>query len=821
MLGILKKRWWAVAAAALVLCALLLGLARRPDAAPDADPAAAAPTEAPPPVDGRIPGLSWPGDTGAEDPDAGKIRISELMIRNKAVLRDEDGDFSDWIELFNCSGEAVDLSGWRLTDRVSRPGWTFPEGTVLSPDGRLLVFADGKDRADHTTFSLSAGETLYLVTDLGVLADGVLCPEGEADRSWLPDGSGGCAECLYPTPGYPNDGAGYAAFMEEQLCDSPLQIHEVSTFNRTDRWLGTLGYSDWVELKNVSDAPLQASDYFLSDDLDAPELYRLPEKTLAPGELLLIRCDDSAPTGGLAPVCSAFSLSSDGDRLYLFGSEGALADYASLRDIPAAGSYGRMDGENGWFLFAVASPGSENAGGERRIADKPRSAAPDGVFDGVERVTVVLEGEGEIHYTVDGSCPSAASPVYTEPIVLEKTGIVRAISIQEGALPSRALTLSYFLNEGHSLPVVSLVSDNDRLDWIYNGAHKGIEAPASLSFYEDGGSFTIPCGVKMHGETSLILPKKNMSLRFRGAYGQGELHYDLFGGGVTDFNDLLLRAGQDYYHAIVRNELCTELALQATDSVICSRSRYCVLYIDGRYWGIYALGEKLNEAMYAHLAGVSRDSVTVDQPPLYYAHAMYQEVFDYATTHDMSDPDLYAELCSRLDVQSLADWVVLEGVFANSDLAFGNVRYCRSTETDGKWRVMLYDLDSTFYSEEHCFSETLSPFARSQRQTGQLLGALLRAPAFRDLLLARAGELIRGPLSNEKILAELDLLAAEVEPEVERDYTRFYLSKTGWEWNVDWVRALITDKDWSKTCTDKLCYYLRVTEEERAQYFGG
>ena len=813
----LKKRGWLLAGAALLLCALLLWESLR------ASSAAPAATEPPAPtalVDGSVPTLSAPDIATAIDPDAQKVRIAELMLRNKATLRDEEGDFSDWVELLCCVEEPVDVGGWRLTDRETRVGFLFPDGTVLQPGERLLLFADGKDRQGHLPFALSAGETLYLYTDLGALADAVLCPEGEADRSWLPDGTGGCVQQLYPTPGFSDDAAGFDAYMATLACPGPLQINEVSPFDRSDRFVGTLGYSDWLELKNVSDAPLELSDYYISDDEDEPLLFRLPEKQLEPGELFLIRCDTDAPTWGLAPVCPAFSLSSEGDRVYLSDSEGALLDYVALRDIPAQGSCGRMEGQDGFFLFAAASPGAENTDGRRRMAAAPVAAEPDGVYEGVESVTVTLRGEGDIFYTTDGSYPTPLSQFYVEPIVLEKTGIVRAICVTEDALPSRALTLSYFLNEGHSLPVVSLVSDNDRLRWIYDNAQKGVEAPASLSFYEEGGSFTIGCGVRMHGETSLILPKKNMSLRFRGAYGQAELHYDLFGGGVTDFNDLLLRAGQDYYHAIVRNELCTELALQADTHAVVSRSRYCVLYLNGKYWGIYALGEKMNEAMYAHLAGVDRDSVTVDQPPLYNAHAMYQEVFTYAMDNDMADPDCYAEICRRLDVQSLADWLILEGAFANSDLAFGNVRYVRSTEDDGRWRVMFYDLDSTFYSEEHCFGELLSPWARSQKQVSQLIDRLLRAPDFRDLVLTRAAELLQGPLSNEKILAELDLLSGQVAPEVPRDYGRFYLDPDGWQWNVDWIRAFITDKDWDQLCIDKLCSYLGVTPEERERYFG-
>ena len=753
--------------------------------------------------------------------DAARIRVSELMVKNRATLPDEDGDFPDWIELENCSDSAVDLTGWLLRDSERKPFWTFPE-TRLQPGERLLLFASGKDRPGHVNFSLSAGETLQLYTDLGAPVQELLCPDGEADRSWLPDGDGGWTECLYPTPGLPNTAEDYVQLMEQRVTDSPLVINEVCTYNRTARWKAQVGLSDWIELKNVSDAPVELSDYYVSDDVDQRLLFRLPEKTLEPGEFFLLMCSEEFTLIGAAPLCQAFSLSSTADRVYLSRADGSLADYVSLRDIPYGASYGRMPGENGWFFLPVPNPGQENADGQRRVSAMPWAQEPDGVFDDVESVTVNLQGKGQIRYTTDGSCPTAASPLYEGPVTVSQTGIVRAICLEDGALPSRALTLSYILNEHHTLPVVSLVGDSNQLAQIYERGTKGLEAPASLSFYEDGGCFTIPCGVKMHGETSLTMPKKNMSVRFRGVYGQEELHYDVFGyGEVCDFNNLLLRGGQDYFHAIVRNELCTELALQATDRVLVSRNRYCILYMNGRYMGIYALGEKLNEAMYAHYAGVSRSSVTVETPPNEGYLKMYQEVISYATTHDMSDPENYALICSRLDVDSLIDWLLLEGCTGNDDLTFGNVRYCRSLENDGKWRLMFYDLDSTFYHGESIFANLLSPWARATRQVSQLLNAMLNNPDFRARLLQRAGELIPTAFSNERILAELDLLAAQVEPEVARDYIRFNLAFSGWEWNVQWIRDYVLENDWNRMCINNLCYYLDVTPEERALYFPG
>lgn len=70
--------------------------------------------------------------------------------------------------------------------------------------------------------------------------------------------------------------------------------------------------------------------------------------------------------------------------------------------------------------------------------------------------------------------------------------------------------------------MLSLVSDSPpEFNAMYSNGIKDLELPGSLSLYEEDGGFTIPCGIKMHGETSLILPKKNMSVRFRGAYWAG------------------------------------------------------------------------------------------------------------------------------------------------------------------------------------------------------------------------------------------------------------------------------------------------------------
>ena len=100
---------------------------------------------------------------------ANRLIISEFLASNKNVLDDEEGQASDWIELYNMTPEPIPLLGWYLTDKADElTKWAFPDVTLDSGDVRV-VFASGQDRRDpaaplHTNFSLAAeGEYLALV----------------------------------------------------------------------------------------------------------------------------------------------------------------------------------------------------------------------------------------------------------------------------------------------------------------------------------------------------------------------------------------------------------------------------------------------------------------------------------------------------------------------------------------------------------------------------------------------------------------------------------------------------------------------------------
>jgi parallel beta-helix repeat protein len=163
----------------------------------------------------------------------GRVMINEFMTVNTGILPDlwDFDDFPDWIELYNDSSEAVDLSDYYLTDNFNNPArWNFPSGTGISADGYLLVFADGYDVASgtdtvrpyypydlsfrtrnlHTNFKLSgSGEMIALSRGTNgkmELVDTVVFPQLLSDVSMgrNPDDSLRWSRYDEPTPGTAN-----------------------------------------------------------------------------------------------------------------------------------------------------------------------------------------------------------------------------------------------------------------------------------------------------------------------------------------------------------------------------------------------------------------------------------------------------------------------------------------------------------------------------------------------------------------------------------------------------------------------------------------
>ncbi len=148
------------------------------------------------------------------------MRINEFVASNSKGLQDDDGQFSDWIEIYNSGPEPTALDEWFLTDTpTDLTKWEFPTTTVPA-GGYLVVFASGKNRNSprlHTNFSLDeAGEYLALVNREGVVVSDFspVYPSQRQDISYGYDGSGNLVFFNAPTPGAAN-GGGVVDFVKD------------------------------------------------------------------------------------------------------------------------------------------------------------------------------------------------------------------------------------------------------------------------------------------------------------------------------------------------------------------------------------------------------------------------------------------------------------------------------------------------------------------------------------------------------------------------------------------------------------------------------
>ena len=128
------------------------------------------------------------------------IVINEIMSDNEITAMDENGQYEDWIELYNNSNQTIDLSGWYITDDVSNlDKWAFPQGTSMAPDSYLIVWADedGSQGDYHANFKLAkSGETVTLLNENFEIIDEVTWSDMTEDMGYarVPNGYGSFAE---------------------------------------------------------------------------------------------------------------------------------------------------------------------------------------------------------------------------------------------------------------------------------------------------------------------------------------------------------------------------------------------------------------------------------------------------------------------------------------------------------------------------------------------------------------------------------------------------------------------------------------------------
>ena len=285
------------------------------------------------------------------------LRISEYMANNTAYPN-ADGVICDWIEIENTSDRDFNVSGYRLTDDVTRAKFAFPVGTVIPAGGQLTVWCVPERTGGlYAPFSLKkqGGETILLMNSANTVLDRVETLRSRRNLSFVRLFDGSLTVSDSPSPGWPNDAEGRAAYMASlNASDSPLRISEIMTGARL---YGTPDGAacDWIEVENTGSEAMDISGVRLSDK-EGEGRYVFPEGTvLSPGAFAVVWCSGEAERGAdHAP----FRLARAGETVILTDDRSTVLDRISVPLLDHDVSYARLEG--GWAVTDRATPGFAN-----------------------------------------------------------------------------------------------------------------------------------------------------------------------------------------------------------------------------------------------------------------------------------------------------------------------------------------------------------------------------------------------------------------------------------------------------------------------------
>ena len=812
------------------------------------------------------------------------IVINEVMASNRTGLRGERKRPSDWIELKNNSGDSVNLKGFSLavislkTDSIDKTKteevektWEFP-GVTIGAGDFLLVFADKakkskkKDAADDGEDEEADSEnSLDYVPGSPLVAGFKLPKEGGTIQFRAPDGrvlsevkyenlgadmalarqnDGSYITTYLQSPGFENNPEGYekAVMKIDGQRSGPLLIWEVMSREENSSL-------NWVELKNVGDSAINLSEYELAKKLGKEEGWKLPDKILQPGEFITIQT--FGKTARPSDVLHANFKLGNAETVVLTKG-GKFVDGANAKETPPGVSIGRMKGKKGWFYFSTPTKNQENAeSGKRFISDSPVFDLTPGIYPKDKSLTLKLkDNKRVVRYTLDGTIPTSNSPVFKDSLLITKNTVVRSFAEGDSvSLRSPTATSTYILGVEHDMPVVNItVNERDLYDyktgiyaegpgfnkeWPHTGANywKDWTKSAHVEFFdniEGREGFSVDCGLAIFGGFSRAEAKKSFRLKFRHRYGTPAVDYDFFDDGeIMELEDLVLRSGsQDYNRCMVRDEFFTSLMAPQSPNLLIQKYRPAALYINGKYFGLYYLREKINSDFVARKLNLpSNDQMNIIMSVGYNevgSKEAFQQLMNYVSSHDLSKRENYEYIKNLVDLEGLVDFKLGEMYSGNTDA--GNIRYVRSLipESDRKWHFVFYDLDASWvgYKPKPNFYISTGPEATKANVSRHniLIAKLLKNPEFRALFLQRLSHHLANTFSTENTTKVFDALVERIRPEMERNCERWpQLGYQKWEENIVKFREKFNDKN--KVLLDDIRVTLSVTDEENKKYF--
>jgi len=510
---------------------------------------------------------------------------------------------------------------------------------------------------------------------------------------------------------------------------------------------------------------------------------------------------------------------SSGETIRLTQPLGQAASAVWVPPCPPDSSLGQAPGIHGNFHFANPTPGLANTTPHAfGWLEAPRLVKPPGRY--AEAIDLALESPDKnstLRYTLDGSEPDAGATLYAGPIRLAKPTVVRARAFRDGFLPGPIVTGSYFVGEKTAFPIASISTDPGNLfdpdrgiytegrDYL-NGTPEPVynfkcewERPAYFEWFEPGESLGLgrDIGLRIHGGWTRHYYQKSLRLYARPRYGEATFHHRFFPNlQLGEFRRLILRnAGNGWKTAFMRDAVGHDLTARMGFEF--QAWRPTVVYLNGQFWGIHNLRERIDSHYLSAHTGHHGSEIDLLQHTVKSGDMKHwQQVTAIINAWETLEPDeRIAQLEAMVDIDNLMDYIILEVFLDNTDWPRNNVRQWRPRTADGRWRWIPYDLDGILGTAGHnatynTLHHTVLHFPGHPPDFIRVLQKLLTHPRYRQRFIHRFAMHMQGDLSAERILHAVQAKQTALEPEMARHILR-------WRKDVGAIERGEKEEEWS------------------------
>lgn len=525
-----------------------------------------------------------------------------------------------------------------------------------------------------------------------------------------------------------------------------------------------------------------------------------------------------------------FKLDADGDSLFIFNANGQKIDELIITPIPADITAGYKEEDfSQLYTFAYPTPWKVNTSPTLVFDEhlKPTFSQEGGLFNSTINLSLSTENtEDTIYYTTDGSEPDLNSLFFINPITISVPTTIRARIIKHGYFPGEIITNSYYPEYDKSLPIVFVSTNPDNL-WDYssgiyvkgpnaypNFPYKGAnfwqdwEKPAHVELYFPSGKsgFSINAGLKIFGNYTRGYTQKSMAVYARSQYGDKNIACKLFDDKPIDkFESIILRSGgtdnfgeNQFWGTLIRDRFISSIGLQM--DLDAQAGFPCVVYLNGEYWGIHNIREKVSEHFLADNNGVDPDDINLlelDSEIIYGSNEHYREMMSFIYNNDMSLKSNYEYVKTQMDVDNYIRYNAIELFSYNDDWPGNNIKYWRENSTQSKWRWILFDVDTGFGLWDPASVNTNS-IAIALEPNGTdwpnpawstlLLRSLMQNESFRQRFINTLADHMNTTLLPQKIKPAIANYANQIDDEINAHTEKWGSNYDIWLHNVDGIK---------------------------------